>query len=175
MKLFECYTGSKLFCNNCKDTDLLIIYDEEVDENYERVEQTCHFKYSLKQLKEHLKETKHLAWFALTLELAKQYKYVLYGKHPLPEYSIFDHKLELLRQVLKDGETSYFCPLIRHRNGGCSKRMVWALATYYAIINNSIIFTTEQKQIMQQCHDGYLPKEYAYELKEKIENLILEL
>lgn len=163
-------TGSQLFCTNCKDIDYVIITNDNIGKYLYCIPEfkaDC-FICSVEDLKKSLTDDK----WRYKLSACMAYKYpenVVYGKLPELEADIFskEYLLKILAIECEFAQRSYFVkyPL---------KSMVWGLALYYAIINNSLDFTDEQKEILQKAHDLELPISYRDELKVNFEKLLKE-
>ncbi len=173
--VFACRTGSQIFCSNPHDEDIAVVIKSRTYKHQSfRVGNTDVFCDSLDDC--HKKATfcseYPSLYDALSYQFAKHGDTLICGKFPLPDWDWFDWKLQAVKEALTFGENKYFHPRIFGRDGkSCSKRMVWALAIYYAVKNGSIVYTNEQRSVMQKCHDCELPKEYAYLLKEKLEEI----
>lgn len=161
-------TGSQLFCFNCKDVDYLILTNSQLANRIHYINELkadC-FIRSIDEFKAEILDNK---WrYKLCACLAYlNIENVVYGELPPLETDIFSQ--EYLHKILtieyEYAQKTYFVryPL---------KSMVWGLAIYYAIVNNSFEFTDEQKTILQQAHDLELPIEYRDELREKFEALL---
>lgn len=164
-----CKTGSQLLVDNCNDIDYLIVTDLPFSKRLHYIHELkadC-FIYGVKRFKRVFTDDKSI--FKLIYCLAyNNPKNVLYGELPKLETNIFS-KEYLTKTVLPIeyawAEKTYFVkyPL---------KSMVWGLALYYVIINNSFDFTNEQKEILQKAHDLELPLTYCDELKTNMQKLL---
>lgn len=169
--LFICKTGSQIFCDNCNDKDyLVVVKDFEYAYKKFNKDNVDYFCYSLAEFNKlarmELNDQRDV--YAVELLLND----VVYGENPIYKYDWFDYQKRAIEVALKRGETGPFNPRVRHIKGGCSKQMVWQLAIYFAIKNQSTLFTAEQRELLQKCHDGELPVSYAEELKTNLEALI---
>ncbi len=161
-------TGSQIFCSNCKDSDYIVITNINIGMPLcyiKELKADC-FIRSIDQFKAKITDD---SW-RYKLDVCLAYKYpenVVYGKLPELEADIFskEYLLKILAIECEFAQRSYFVkyPL---------KSMVWGLALYYAIINNSLDFTDEQKEILQKAHDLELPISYRDELKVNFEKLL---
>lgn len=174
--LFACRIGSSVLVPNAHDTDILLVTD-----NSNLLSQRLLwgsydiFIYPLHKFEQQLSyENFGTAYQNVCFALLKSSD-VLYGEFPLPDYSFKDHYKDALQACLAYGELNYFNPDVSAVNGNCPKSMIWALATYFVVLNDSTEFTSEQRDLIQKCHDMDLPREYAWELKTKIENLLQQL
>lgn len=169
--LYVVLTGSELFCENCKDKDyLVVVKDYEYPYKKFNKDNVDYFCYSLEEFEKlaRMELRNYRDVYAIELLLNNS----VYGKNPIAKYNWFDYQKKALEVALREGKKSCFCKQVRHVNGGCSKQMVWQLAIYFAIKNQSANFPAEQRELLQKCHDGELPVSYAEELKNNIENLI---
>lgn len=158
-------TGSETFCSNCKDTDIWVIAN--TDKDYSRIfgyEGYDIFVWSLNNLKEctqfEQKEFKSL----YIISFLKNEK--LYGTNPIPDFNLLDHKNKLVDLMIMLCERKYNNSLYANAKNDemCLKQSVWLFANYFAILNDSLDFTDEQKEILQKCHDNELPRSYIEDL-----------
>ena len=161
-------TGSQLFCSNCKDSDYLILTNEQISSRVHYINELkadC-FIRSIDEFKAEILDDK---WrYKLCACLAyRNNENVVYGNLPILETNIFSE--EYLRKILaieyEYAQKTYFVryPL---------KSMVWGLAIYYILSNSCFAFTEKQKEILQKAHDLELPIEYRDELKTNIKALV---
>lgn len=169
--LFICQTGSQIFCENCNDKDYLVVVKDFVYAhkkfNKDNVDYFC---YSLDEFNKLARMELNDQRDVYAVELL--FNHVEYGENPIANYNWFDYQDKAIEVALKRGKYGCFNPRVRHIKGGCSQSMVWQLAIYFAIMNQSADFTAEQREFLQKCHDGELDISYAEELKNNIENLI---
>lgn len=163
-----CKTGSQLLFDNFNDKDYLIITDLSISKRLHYIPELkadC-FIYGIERFKKSMAEGKSIFNFEYCLAYHNS-KNVLYGELPPLETDIFsqDYMRKILAIEYKQAQKTYFVkyPL---------KSMVWGLAIYYAIVNNSFEFTDDQKTILQKAHDLELPIEYRDKLKTNIEKLL---
>lgn len=172
---FICKTGSTLFCNNCKDNDVIVCTANGDDfGRRERYENYDIFFYSIKSPEKFLNQSfncKYIIYF-LAFALAEQNAdNSIYGKNPLSNFYFHDDfKKRLIDQLIIEAEKGdcnrrIFNP--KNRNA-CLKRSIWLFANYFAISNNSLEFTEEQLDIIQKCHDNELPRSYAEDVYQKL-------
>ena len=161
-------TGSQLFCSNCKDVDYLILTNEQISSRVHyinKLKADC-FIRSIDEFKAEILDDKWRYKLCACLAYLNS-ENVVYGELPPLETNIFSP--EYMRKILaieyEIAKKTYFVkyPL---------KSIVWGLAIYYAIINNSFEFTDEQKEILKQAHDLQLPIEYRDKLKANMEALL---
>lgn len=174
--IFACKTGAELFCENCRDKDVIVIVDK-LPSDFQKTKENGYdvFVYSYDAFTKQIEfNDTNLSLFNICFEVTKS-DGVLYGEFPIKGWSWFDHKKEALQACLDYGQLNYFNPSVSSTNSTCPKRMIWALATYFAILNNSTDFTEEQKGIMQKCHDLELEEPYRWKLKTEMENLLRQL
>lgn len=162
--------GSALFCENCRDTDIIAICDglgftsSFVALRDLRLDIIC---LNINAIDRELNGRQGLTEALATGEN------LLYGEFPLLDYSWENHKKNALK-----ANYDYMVRralLLSKKKNVCDKSLVWAFATYFTFLNSSLDFTDEQKEILQKCHDFELPVSYAEELKVNIENLLKEL
>lgn len=169
--LFICQTGSQIFCENCNDKDYLVVVKDFVYAhkkfNKDNVDYFC---YSLDEFNKLARMELNDQRDVYAVELL--FNHVEYGENPIANYNWFDYQDKAIEVALKRGKYGCFNPRVRHIKGGCSQSMVWQLAIYFAIMNQSAEFTAEQRELLQKCHDGELDISYAEELKNEIEKLI---
>ncbi len=171
--LFVKQAGSNLFMSDGGDVDYLVVVENWNKQfcpyHIDGVDYFC-FSQSYFEKFATLQLDKMQEIFALCLALGS----TAYGTNPLLFYDWFNYKTQAVKSVLKwfDGYLNgrVFC-----KNGGqrvCSKRLWWAFATYFAIVNNSAQLTDEQCLVLRACHDKLLPLDKGAELKQKLMQLI---
>ena len=176
--------------SNPKDQDALIV--TEGDHNYTNKERRVFiedsgidcFVVSCKQYERNLlkgfQEVPTLSFLCAWAnhEAARQnYRgLVLYGEPPCKDATIFDHKQLVLTRVLEIGDMNFFSPYVVQVNEKnervCTKLLCWALWYSYIFDNHSLDITPEQHEIIQRCHDGELPIQYAKELRQHIVSML---
>lgn len=173
--VFACKTGSQLFCSNCNDVDYLVVVD-----NLNRATKSHHIEdtdYFCMSVDEFVKmATMQSGKFYDLYTLCLLYGEVVQGQNPIVDYDWFALKQRAIEVALRCGGQNYFSKNVKIVNDLGDqirgKRMVWALAIYYTILNGSTTFTDEQKQAMQLCHDKQLPREKADWLQEQLVALL---
>lgn len=164
-------TGSALFCDNCRDTDIVAICDSEgIWSKFFKLQSLntdiiCLSKENALNEASGHRKTRGLAYALATGDN------LLYGKLPFDDYSWDKYKKSVLKEEYKALRRGLAIARIK---GVCSKDMTWAFATYYAYTNGNLNFTAKQRETLQQCHDLKLPVSYAEELKNNMENLLKE-
>lgn len=149
--VFACKTGSQLFCDNCKDKDVIVVLDDNsidkilrlsTDDGYDV------FLYSQKDFEKLAKASfgNYRDLFSLAVGLASKSGNTLYGANPIPDYNWFDCKEKLLPWVYAIDISQY--PQKPPRT------YVWIYAIVVALSQNSLDFGEETKQKFQQIHDG---------------------
>lgn len=169
--IFACQTGSQLFCSNCNDVDYLVVVDN-LDKDFvqHRIDDIDYFCMSVDAFVKMatMQSGKLYDLYSLCL----LYGRVIEGQNPIADYNWFDYQQRAVDVALWCGERNYFARALtffnENKESVCSKRMIWALATYYTILNQSSDFTIEQIQTMQRCHDRQLPRENAHCLQEQL-------
>lgn len=170
--IFVYKTGSSLFCNKCKDKDIVAITNGGND--YRRLAKYDDydiFCYSLNGIEKYatMEVTGQFTLYLVALALAKGDN-VIYGNNPLPNFDLLEYKNELV-SALVDNAKNYDCNnSIKNRfnKNACLKQSIWLFANYFALVNNSLDFTEEQLDIIQKCHDNELPRSYAEDLYQKL-------
>lgn len=167
------YTGSSIFCNNCNDLDIVVIVDDDIPyRKLGRFDNCDVFQYSLQGIKDYSEfkyENSRFCLYLIALMLAKDNN-LIYGEIPLNEYDWFSYKDKIIKAALQQGKKLDFN--IKYTNTEnatmCLKHTIWIFANYFALENNSFVFTPKQKEILQKCHDNELPRSYANELYSKL-------
>ena len=163
-----CKTGSSLFCTNPQDIDIIAICDNIKFTHYFfkipelNIDVFCYNKISAFKVASGRP-------YGLSFALAKGDN-LLHGKLPFEDYSWKKYQ----KMILKS-EYDHFRTIPLHRAkklGVCDKNLIWPFATYFACINNTLDFTSEQQEILQKCHDKMLSGNYAEKLKNNIEKLL---
>lgn len=165
-------TGSILFCENCKDTDYIVviendvpsfkIYDKEINEDF--------FIKSRKTYNKYLNfegNNLHNLFIIENLFIEKQ---CIYGKATV-ELDLLGKKEQyktLLKTVLPK---SFLNTRFKHKNSDkfCHPHLWWVILGLKLIENNSYEITLEIKNLIQQCHDGVLDKSWENYIKEKLQ------
>lgn len=169
--VFACKTGSELFCSNSRDTDYIVVVDN-LDRAFKRhhIDNTDYFCKTIGEFKK--MATMQSGKFYDLYSLSLLYGEVMEGQNPIRNYDWFDHQRKAIDVALRCGERNYFAEKMKFYNSNgdsiCGKRMIWALAIYYTILNKSTTFTKEQKRQIQRCHDRQLPREKARCLQEQL-------
>ena len=170
--IFVYKTGSSLFCNKCKDKDIVAITNGGND--YRRLAKYDDydiFCYSLNGIEKYatMEVTGQFTLYLIALALAKNDN-IIYGVNPLQNFNLLEHRDKLVT-ILVDNAKKYDCNnSIKNRfnKNACLKQSIWLFANYFALANNSLDFTTEQLDIIQKCHDNELPRSYAEEVYKKL-------
>ena len=174
--LFVCRTGSAVYCSkNHRDEDFVAVFNELPDDEVTvRVDGGEYFCYSLEGFKQMatLSSGKFYDLYAICLLLSPP----LFGQNPITNYNWFDYKERVPDVLLRCGEVNYFSPNIVKKNKElgyevCPKKMCWAFASVFCLTNYSAKFDEKQRKMLQDCHDGVLPIQYAEELKAIIKRL----
>lgn len=177
--IFVYKTGSALFCNKCKDKDIVVVTESGADyRRLLRYEDYDIFCYSLDGLKKctNFGMGDTFSTYLIALALAKG-ENVLYGTNPIQDFDYFAHKDEIVKTLVGNAQRRDCNPRIRnaHNNDACLKQSIWLFANYFALVNNSLDFTAEQLEIIQKCHDNELPRSYAYAFYNKLLRMQREL
>ena len=162
-------SGSELFCSNCNDYDYTIITKKSFGLVCKKIIElkTDLFIMSINELNEKLKNDN---WrYKLCVCMAKaDNSNIIYGKLPTIDTDILS-KEYLLKTMLIEynfGKRTYF------NNRPNKKPMVWGLALYYFITNNSFVLTETQKENLQKCHDGLIDNDFIIKFYNDIEYLL---
>lgn len=162
-------TGSALFCTNCKDKDIVVVTnDGNAHSRIFGYSGYDVFTYSKAQLEKIVNFEIRDKYTLYLIALAKSN--MLYGTNPFPYLNLFSHKAELVDLMIQQCEEKYTNKKYRNmiNRDACLQQTVWLFANYFALVNNSLEFTTEQKEILQKCHDNELPRTYADELYQNL-------
>lgn len=174
--LFYFISGSKIYCANCNDQDIVCIQNV-VYKQREYTEGTDIFYHSLEEFEHKLKFNSlqgTLAYKELYnvgfAKLKEQGKII--GEMPgfVKNYNWFDYKDKIILKCIEECEKYAINPRIYNSKNRdmCLKYTYWIFANYFALINNSFDLTAEQQEIIQKCHDNELPRTYAEELYNKL-------
>ena len=170
--IFVYKTGSALFCNKCKDKDIVVVTSSGDDyRRLLRYEDYDIFCYSLDGLKKCasfvMGDT--FSIYIIAFALAKG-ENVLYGTNPIQDFDYFAHKNKIIKALVENARKRDCNSRIRniHNTAACLKQSIWLFANYFALINNSLDFTEEQLDIIQKCHDNELPRSYAEDVYQKL-------
>lgn len=171
---FACKTGAELFCSNCSDKDVIVVVDG-FDKPRFATDEADVFVYSLDEFEKlsqlSLGDMRDV--YSLLIPLAQNGN-VLCGINPLQNYDWFAHKQKIVETLLTYGERNVFNRRIKRKDApeNCLKISTWWFASYFALINHSVDFTPEQKNILQNCHDGLLPRDEAFAIRDKLIELL---
>lgn len=174
--LFYFCAGSKTFCNNATDEDLVGV-QYEVEKRADRYDGVDVFYWSLEIFRKLLKfecpieKVAYAELYNISFAIRKE-KGEVFGEIPadIANYNFFDYKEKIVKSCIKSCETYALNPrLTNHANEDmCLKHSYWIFANYFALVNNSLDFTEEQLDIIQRCHDNELPISYAEEVYKKL-------
>lgn len=163
--------GSKLFCENYKDDDLLIIVEDDMSDKqinslreiYKSNQSTDTFVHRVSDLNKNLFAVCN--WYIA--QLLKEGRIVeLEGKFPLEP-----NDKELCLSALH----SHAFDNVRHINGGASKMTYYVLLVLYYFRHGNTLLTDEEKKEVQLAHDGYYPLEKLPALKAELEEILARL
>lgn len=162
--------GSQLFCEYCKDYDYTLITKDEIGQPCFHINDLnidC-FVMSIDTLNQKLKDDQ---WrYKLSVCLAKiDSSNIIYGELPDLDIDILsrEYLLKIMRIEKEFADKTYF------NNKGNKKTIVWGLALYYYIINNSFVLSEEQKNKLQKCHDTLIEDSFISTFKTQLEYLLL--
>ena len=174
--LFYFCAGSKTFCNNATDEDLVGV-QYEVERRVDRYDGVDVFYWSLDTFRQLLKfeyPIKDIAYrelYNISFAIRKE-KGEVFGEIPadIANYNFFDYKEEIVKSCIKSCETYALNPRLTNpaNENMCLKHAYWIFANNFALGNNSLDFTEEQLDIIQRCHDNELPISYAKDLYQKL-------
>ena len=174
--LFYFVSGSKTFCTNATDEDLVGV-QYEVEKRVDRYDGVDVFYWSLDTFRQILKfectieNIVHTELYNISFAISKE-KGEVFGEMPvdIANYNFFDYKEEIVKSCIKSCETYASNPRLTNpvNKYMCLKNSYWIFANYFALINNSLDFTQEQLDIIQKCHDNELPRSYVEDLYNKL-------
>lgn len=174
--LFYFCAGSKTFCNNATDEDLVGV-QYEVEKQVDRYDGVDVFYWSLDTFRQLLKfeypikDITYRELYNISFAIRKE-KGEVFGEMPadIANYNFFDYKEDIVKSCIKSCETYALNPRLTNRSNEdmCLKHSYWIFANYFALVNNSLDFTQEQLDIIQKCHDNELPRSYAEDLYQKL-------
>lgn len=174
--LFYFCAGSKTFCNNATDEDLVGV-QYEVEKRVDRYNWGDVFYWSLDTFRQLLKfecpieNVVHKELYNISFAIRKE-KGEVFGEIPadIANYTFFDYKEKIIKSCIKSCETYALNPRLTNPDNEdmCLKHSYWIFANYFALVNNSLDFTEEQLEIIQKCHDNELPRSYVEDLYQKL-------
>ena len=174
--LFYFCTGSKTFCNNATDEDLIGV-QYEVEKRADRYDWGDVFYWSLDFFKQLLQfecpieEITYSELYNIAFAIRKEAGEV-FGEMPydIKNYNWFDYKDKVISMCINECEKYALNPRLTNpvNEDMCLKKSYWIFANYFALVNNSLDFTEEQLDIIQKCHDNELPRSYAEDLYQKL-------
>lgn len=170
--LFYFTAGSKVFCNNAKDEDIVCI-KQETTIHTDRYDEGDVFWWPLDYFRQMLQfncddsHYEHKRLYNLVFAIRKE-KGAITGDIPddLANYNWLDYRDQIIECCIRSCEKyALHSRLTNPKNKNmCLKNTYWIFANYFALMNNSLEFTAEQLEIIQKCHDNELPRTYAEEL-----------
>lgn len=174
--LFYFVTGSKTFCTNATDEDLIGVR-YEVEKRVDRYDGVDVFYWSLDTFRQLLKfkcpiETvAHKELYNISFAIKKE-EGEIFGEMPadIANYNFFDYKEDIVKSCIKSCEKYALNPRLTNpvNEDMCLKKSYWIFANYFALVNNSLDFTQEQLDIIQKCHDNELPRSYIEDVYQKL-------
>lgn len=170
--VFVYKTGSALFCNKCKDKDIVVVTSSGADYRrllrYDDYDIFCRSIGGIKKIIS-FENNDMSTIYLIVLALAKG-ENVLYGTNPIQDFDYFAYKDEIVKALVQNAQKRDCNPRIRNgrNNDACLKQSIWLFANYFALVNNSLDFTQEQLDIIQKCHDNELPRSYAEDVYQKL-------
>lgn len=174
--LFYFVTGSKTFCTNATDEDLIGVR-YEVEKRVDRYDGVDVFYWSLDTFRQLLKfkcpiETvAHQELYNISFAIKKE-EGEIFGEMPadIANYNFFDYKEDIVKSCIKSCEKYALNPRLTNpvNEDMCLKKSYWIFANYFALVNNSLDFTQEQLDIIQKCHDNELPRSYIEDVYQKL-------
>lgn len=165
-------TGGHLFCENCKDIDYKIIVDNPKLKRTTYHDNETSIDYIFCSLTEREKELNFETNKKLNIYIIEELfkpTTTVYGDSSV-NLDLLGNKgkyIELLRKTLPK---SYLNPIIKWENSDkyCNRHLWWVIVGLKFIENKSYVIDDELKSIIQQCHDGVLPKQWENWVREKI-------
>lgn len=174
--LFYFVSGSKTFCTNATDEDLIGVR-YEVEKRVDRYDGVDVFYWSLDTFRQLLKfkcpiETvAHKELYNISFAIKKE-EGEIFGEMPadIANYNFFDYKEDIVKSCIKSCEKYALNPRLTNpvNEDMCLKKSYWIFANYFALVNNSLDFTEEQLDIIQKCHDNELPRSYIEDVYQKL-------
>ena len=174
--LFYFVSGSKTFCTNATDEDLIGVR-YEVEKRVDRYDGVDVFYWSLDIFRQLLKfkcpiETvAHQELYNISFAIKKE-EGEIFGEMPadIANYNFFDYKEDIVKSCIKSCEKYALNPRLTNpvNEDMCLKKSYWIFANYFALVNNSLDFTQEQLDIIQKCHDNELPRSYIEDVYQKL-------
>lgn len=174
--LFYFVSGSKTFCTNATDEDLIGVR-YEVEKRVDRYDGVDVFYWSLDTFRQLLKfkcpiETvAHKELYNISFAIKKE-EGEIFGEMPadIANYNFFDYKEDIVKSCIKSCEKYALNPRLTNpvNEDMCLKKSYWIFANYFALVNNSLDFTQEQLDIIQKCHDNELPRSYIEDVYQKL-------
>ncbi len=174
--LFYFCSGSKTFCKNATDEDLVGVQDI-VEKRADRYSWGDVFYWSLDTFRQLLKfecpieKVAYAELYNISFAIKKE-KSEVFGKMPvdIANYNFFDYKEAIIKSCIKSCETYALHPRLSNpvNKDACLKNSYWIFANYFALVNNSLDFTQEQLDTIQKCHDNELPRSYAEDVYQKL-------
>lgn len=174
--LFYFTTGSKTFCSNCGDEDIVCI-QKEVGESVIRTRGVDTFCSTIDDFRKKLffncsdNEMPHKQLYNVGFACLKQQGKIV-GEMPddIKNYNWFDYKDKIIELCVDQCKNYALRPRVFNKinKNSCLKHSYWIFANYFALINNSLDFTEEQLNIIQKCHDNELPRSYVEDLYQKL-------
>lgn len=171
--MFTFISGSKTFCTNCGDEDIICVADS-VEKIRDRKDNTDIFYFDTDTFRARLtfnsqgktdwvyRELYNVG-FAMLKEQGK-----IDGTMPedIANYNWFDYKDKAIARCIEQCESYALNKRVRNRvnHDACLKHTYWIFANYFALINGNLEFTDEQLEIIQKCHDNELPRSYAEDM-----------
>lgn len=174
--LFYFVTGSKTFCNNAKDEDIVCVKLNPTSD-VDRLDGQDIFYWSLDFFRKVIafkcpdERVDYKQLYNIVFAIRKERGEIV-GDLPedIANYNFFDYKDDIIRCCVQQCEK--FALYKRYRNpnnkDACLKNSYWIFANYFALVNNSLDFTQEQLDIIQKCHDNELPRSYAEDVYQKL-------
>lgn len=174
--LFYFTSGSKTFCSNCNDEDIVCI-QKEVGESVIRTSGVDTFCFTIDDFRKRLffnysdSEMPYRQLYNVGFALLKQQSKII-GEMPddIKNYNWFDYKNKIINLCVDQCKNYALRPRVFNKinKNACLKHSYWIFANYFALVNNSLDFTQEQLDIIQKCHDNELPRSYAEDLYNKL-------
>lgn len=162
--------GSKILgLNNARDNDYLAVVE---DTNYYNRIVTS--EYELKEISQDLL-LKNLNFETRFAIYNYQYDKQIIGNEFPIEYHLMEHRkqlIEFISNVINNKEMN-FNKRITVNNGCCSKLIYHVAWNIFALINNNVILTEEQKEIVQKIHDEEMPIKYLDTLTSLFRNFLI--
>lgn len=173
--IFYFISGSKTYCKNCLDEDIICI-QKVVERPRGLLDGQDVFYHSLEDFESRLKfdtiqGRPYWELYNVGFALLKQRGQII-GEMPdeVKNYNWFNYRDKIIQRCVEECKNFTLNPRLFNLTNKdmCLKHTYWLFANYFALVNNSLELTEEQLDIIQKCHDNELPRSYAEDLYQKL-------